>query len=156
MSATHLHAMIIHFPIALLTVGFFLEMISLFTKMVLYKKAAFLLLLLGALGTVASYLTGNFAGEGIEEGSLKEALDMHERAANLSLWLTIVTAIVYLVAHVYKNKKVWMRVASVILFASVVGAIARTGYLGGQLVYKHGAGVQLELPDFNIPDAGDQ
>jgi len=33
-----------------------------------------------------------------------------------------------------------------------VSAILRTGYLGGQLVYKHGAGVELALPDFSNPD----
>jgi hypothetical protein len=37
------------------------------------------------------------------------------------------------------------------LFTAVIGAIARTGDLGGQLVYKHGAGIKLELPDFSNP-----
>jgi uncharacterized membrane protein len=31
----------------------------------------------------------------------------------------------------------------VLLFALVIVAIGRTGYLGGQLVFKHGAGIEL-------------
>jgi hypothetical protein len=38
--------------------------------------------------------------------------------------------------------------AMVIHFASLlISSKARTGYLGGQLVFKHGAGIELALPD---------
>ncbi|CAN5874508.1 hypothetical protein BH11BAC4_BH11BAC4_23280 [soil metagenome] len=147
-TATHLHAMLIHFPIALLLVGFLSEVISLITKKAFFKNAAIYLLLLGALGTTASYLSGNVAGEGIEAGALKNAIELHEQAATTSLWLSIITAIIYLVVALTKYKKVWTSVVSVVLFTAMIFSIARTGYLGGQLVYKHGAGVELLLPDF--------
>jgi uncharacterized membrane protein len=150
-SATHLHAMIVHFPIALLMVGFLSEIISFFYKKTFFRQGAFYLLLLGTVGTIASFLAGNAAGEGIEEGPLKGAMDMHEQAATIALWLTIITAAVYLAISIFKYKKNWARIVSVILFAGIIGAIARTGYLGGHLVYKHGAGVELALPDFSIP-----
>jgi|SRR5665647_253902 len=148
-TASHLHAMIIHFPIALLLVGFLSEVISLITKKEFYKRAGLYLLILGALGTISAYLSGNAAGEGIEEGPLAKAMELHEQAATISLWLTIITAVVYLSIFILKYKKSWARIISVLLFAALIGAIARTGYLGGQLVYKHGAGVQLALPDFS-------
>lgn len=151
-SSTHLHAMVVHFPIALLIIGFLSEIIALFVKKPFFRQAAFYLLLLGTFGTIAAYLSGNAAGEGIEEGALGKALELHEQAATISLWLTIITAIVYLSLYIFKYNKTWVRIVSIILFAGVIGAISRTGYLGGQLVYKHGAGVQLELPDFSNPD----
>lgn len=149
LSATHLHAMFIHFPIALLIVGFLFELLSLILKKDYLKKGAFYLLILGALGTLASYLSGNAAGEGIEEGPLKNPLELHEQAATISLWLTLATAVVYSIIAIAKFRKNWLKIFSVILFAAVIGSIARTGYLGGQLVYKHGAGIQLALPDFS-------
>lgn len=152
-TSTHLHAMLIHFPVALLLVGFLSEVISLITKKEFFKNAAFYLLLLGALGAVAAYLTGNAAGAGIEAGTLKKALDLHEQAATISLWLTIITALSYLIVALVKYKKAWTRIATVVLFTAVVFSIVRTGYLGGQLVYKHGAGVELALPDFSNPGA---
>lgn len=151
-SATHLHAMAVHFPIALLMVGFLSAIIALFSKKEFYHKAAFYLLLLGTLGIIVTYLAGNAAGEGMEEGTLKKAMELHEQAATVSLWLTIITAGAYLSIYFFKYHKNWLKIISVLLFAGAISAIARTGYLGGQLVYKHGAGVELALPDFSNPD----
>jgi uncharacterized membrane protein len=151
-SATHLHAMAVHFPIALLIVGFLFDLVSLFYKKTFFSQSAFYLLLLGMAGTVVSYLAGNAAGEGMEEGTLKKAMELHEQAATISLWLTIITALVYAGYYLFKYHPRWLRIAGVLLFAGVIASIARTGYLGGQLVYKHGAGVELALPDFSKPD----
>jgi uncharacterized membrane protein len=151
-SATHLHAMAVHFPIALLIIGFFAEILSLFMQKQFLRKAALFLLVTGALGTIAAYVAGNAAGEGMEEGTLGTAIALHEQAADIALWLTIFTALVYLAIFFFRYNRNWARMVSVFLFAGVVSAIARTGYLGGQLVYKHGAGVELALPDFSNPD----
>jgi len=151
-SSTHLHAIVIHFPIALLIIGFLTELVSLFLMKPFFKQMAFYLLLLGTFGTVVSYLSGDAAGEGMEGGSLGRAIELHEEAATIALWLTITTAVLYLLVFIFKYNRKWVRVVSILLFACVVGAIARTGYLGGQLVYKHGAGVELGLPDFSSTD----
>lgn len=151
LSSTHIHAMLVHFPIALLVVGFLSEIIALFSKRLFFKQVAFFLLLLGTLGTIASYIAGNAAGNGMEEGSLGKALELHEQAATIALWLTIITAVIYSAFYVFKFNKRWTRIISIILFAAVIGSIARTGYLGGQLVYKHGAGIELAIPDFANP-----
>jgi uncharacterized membrane protein len=143
--------MLVHFPIALLIIGFLSEMAGLFKKKEFFSRSAFYLLILGTLGTIASYLAGKAAGEGMEDGPLEKAMEQHEQAGTIALWLTVATASIYHVLFIFKYKKVWARVASIILFATVIAAISRTGYLGGQLVYKHGAGVQLALPDFSNP-----
>lgn len=150
-SSTHLHAMLVHFPIALLIVGFLSQLIALFFRKPFFNSAAFYLLLLGTAGTITSYLAGNSAGEGMEEGALGKAIELHEQAATLALWLTVFTAVVYLVFYFFKYRKTWAKILGIILFAGAIAAIVRTGYLGGQLVYQHGAGVQLALPDFSTP-----
>ena len=154
-SATHLHAMVVHFPIALLIVGFFSELAAFFFKRIFFRQAAFYLLLLGTIGTIASYLAGNAAGNGMEEGPMQKAMELHEQAATIALWITSFTAVVYLGIAFFKYQKWWIRMVSIILFACVIGSIARTGYLGGHLVYKHGAGVELALPDFSDPGKTD-
>jgi uncharacterized membrane protein len=148
-TSTHLHAIVIHFPIALLIIGFLSELVSIFLKKPFFGKMAFYLLILGTLGVVVSYLSGDAAGDGMEEGSLGTAIELHEQAATFALWLTIATAIAYLAIFALKYDKKWLKMVSVLLFAAAVTAIGRTGYLGGQLVYKHGAGVELGLPDFS-------
>jgi uncharacterized membrane protein len=150
-SATHLHAMIIHFPIALLMAGFLSELIALFSKKEFFKNAAFYLLLLGALGASAAYISGSYAGEGIEEGPLNAPMEMHEDAALITLLLSIFTALFRVVIYYFKYDQVWTKWVGIILFTALIGAVSYTGYLGGQLVYAHGAGVELALPDFNTP-----
>ena len=147
-TAPHLHEMLIHFPIALLLVGFITEGVALITKKVFFKNAAFYLLLLGALGAIAAYVSGSYAGDGMTDGILQEPLELHEDAANITLWLAIGTAVLRVAMHFLNYKKAWLEWASFLLFAVLVGFIARTGYLGGELVFKHGAGIELALPDF--------
>lgn len=148
-SATHIHAMVIHFPIALLMAGFFSEVLALIIKKEFFNNAAFYLLLLGALGAIAAYISGGYAGEGIEDGPLKQPMELHEGAATLTLWLSIITALYRVVLYFFKYNKAWTKWLGIFLFTVLIGSVVRTAYLGGQLVYAHGAGVELTLPDFN-------
>ena len=151
-SSTHFHAMVVHFPIALLMVGFLSEWISIYFNKDVFRQFAFYLLILGTLGTIVSYLAGRAAGEGMDEGALNTAMELHEQAATISLWLTFTTSLVYVGIYKLNYNKAWLRIVGLLLFTSVIGSIARTGYLGGQLVYRHGAGVELVLPDFSNHD----
>ena len=92
---TLLHPMIIHFPIALLIVGFLFETIGLFVQKEFFSKTGFYLLILGTIGVITAYFTGQSAGNGISEaGTLKQALETHEGAAELSLWIMAGAALV--------------------------------------------------------------
>jgi len=148
-SATHLHAIIIHFPIALLLVGFLSEFLALFIKKDFLKNTAFYLLLLGALGAIAAYVSGNYAGDGIEEGPLNIPMELHEKAALITLWLAIITALFSVLIYYFKIQNSKAKWAGILLYALLAVSVARTGYLGGQLVFSHGVGVELSLPDFN-------
>ncbi len=147
-SATHFHAMVIHFPIALLMAGFLSEILGLVTKKEFFKDAAVFLLLTGALGVIAAYISGNLAGDGIEEGPLKNPLELHELAANITLWLAVITGLLRAVIFFFKYDRRWIRWSFILLFTALAGSVAATGYYGGQLVFKHAAGVELALPDF--------
>jgi len=147
-TAPHLHAMVIHFPIALLMAGFLSELIALISKKEFFKNASFYLLLLGAIGAIVAYVSGSYAGDGMTDDILQEPLELHEEAALVTLWLAIITALFRAAMHYFKYETAWAKWASFLLFAILVGYVARTGYLGGQLVFKHGAGIELALPDF--------
>ncbi len=152
-SVTHFHAMVIHFPIALLLVGFFSEILGMVTKKEFFKNAAVFLLLLGALGAIAAYISGNLAGEGIEEGPLKNPLELHELAATVTVWLAVATALLRVLVFFLKYNRQWVTWVFIFLFTALAGSVTATGYYGGQLVYEHAAGVELALPDFgNISD----
>ncbi len=143
---THLHPMIVHFPIALIIVGFLAELTSFFIKKEFLSTAAFYLLILGTLGVVAAYFTGQYAGDGIVEvGALKQALETHEDAAELTLWIMILAAMARIAIVILKKYHGAYKGLAFVLFLFGVAAIARTGFYGGELVYKHAAGVKINL-----------
>ncbi|MDD8016953.1 MAG: hypothetical protein PHP42_01140 [Bacteroidota bacterium] len=143
---TYLHPMIVHFPIALLIIGLFADIIGVIFKKEFYMRTALYLLVLGTLGVVAAYFSGDFAGEGIvEAGSLKNALETHEDAAKITVWVMSFVAVTRLALVLMKKYKGLLPIVSVLLFAVGVLTMARTAHYGGQLVYKHAAGVQLQI-----------
>ena len=143
---SHIHPIIVHFPIALLFVGFLSDVIGLFWKKDFFSNAGFYLLILGTLGVIAAYISGEYAGDGVTEvGALGQALELHESAATLSLWLMVGTALIRIAAVVFKKYNGVIKALAFILFLAGVASIARTGYYGGELVYKHAAGVELNI-----------
>jgi uncharacterized membrane protein len=147
-TAPHIHAMVIHFPIALILVGFLSEIIALIIKKPFFIEAAFYLLLLGALGAIVAYISGSYAGDGMTDGILQKPMELHEEAATITLWLAIITALYRVALYYFKYYKTWTKWVGLLLFVALVGFVGRTGYLGGQLVFQHGAGIELALPDF--------
>lgn len=150
----HLHPMIVHFPIALLMVGFLSDLLGITLKKDFFNRAGYYLLILGTIGVVAAYFSGEFAGDGVvEAGALGQALETHESAALISLWLMVGTALVRIGAVIFHRYNGIIRIIAILLFFVGILSIARTGYYGGELVYKHAAGVQLNLGiDFNNAD----
>lgn len=141
---SHLHPMIVHFPIALIIVGFLSDLAGAVTKRQFFTNAGLYMITLGGLGLIAAYLSGDMAGDGVTEaGALGTALEIHEGAATLALWTMIVLASLRITLALTKKMTGWRQWAMVALLTVGVGTIARTGYYGGELVYKHAAGVQL-------------
>lgn len=142
----HLHPMIVHFPIALLFIGFFSDVAGIALKREFFNKVGLLLLMLGTIGVIAAYISGSRAGEGLAEaGALKMALDTHEDAAEFTLWLVTATVIMRAGLVILGKHTGALRLVPLGLFLIGILSIARTGYYGGELVFKHAAGVQLDL-----------
>lgn len=134
-ATSHLHPMLVHFPIALVTFGFFALIVSLFIKKEsAWSKTAYLLLLFGTLGAMAAWLTGQLFTEELE-GSAGKVKDTHELFANISLGLLIITSIV----HIFLNRKKSERLKwiMVVLYALATVSISITGLYGGNLVYSY-------------------
>ena len=147
--------MIVHFPIALVIIGFLSDAVGLVTKRKFFVSAGLYLVVLGTVGTLAAYLSGDVAGEGIEEvGALGRALETHEDAALLAVWAMGILAIARATLAVTRRMTGWAQWVMIVLLAVGVGTIVRTGYYGGQLVYRHAAGVQLTFGEVDPGSTG--
>lgn len=154
---TNIHPMIVHFPIALVIVGFISDLTGLVTRKEFFNKMASYIVIAGAVGVVAAYLTGNAAGDNIEEiGALGSALELHEKAAKIAMIISAIAGSLKLaLLFIKKYETVFKYVSAVVVMAAVI-AISVTGFYGGELVYKHAAGVQITISIQDDINAGNK
>lgn len=130
-----LHPILVHFPVALLTIYALLELIR-FKKVIsqpywFYIKASFAIL--GSLGSLAAFLTGP---EG--EGVLPPLVAMHERFATVTVLLFLIINISYLSAWLRPMRfSAFVLRPYIIIPLALIGlvCITITGGLGGAIVY---------------------
>ena len=133
----HLHPMVVHFPVALIVVGFLFELFDLFYKKEnSFSKTGLYLMVLGTLGAVAAYLTGEFFTSDLT-GSAGEVEEIHEFFALITM-ITMIIATLFRVYLIMKKKEKtnlkWVFFSLYALGALMVGI---TGFFGGSLVFNY-------------------
>ncbi len=140
-NSSHFHPMLVHFPIALITVGFLFDLLSMIMKKEpCLSKAGFWLEVLGMAGAVFAFGTGYFFTSTME-GEAGLMRDKHELFATLALIFIIVATLCRIVS-VYMNKETpGVRYMLLGLFFISFIFISITGYLGGTLVMEYMIGL---------------
>jgi len=137
------HPQIIHTPIVMLIVGLLFELVGRLTKQDWWRKAAFAMLFLGVLGAIAAVLSGNPAGEAAEHaGAPEKAVDAHEEAAMLALWVAIAALVARVMALGLKKIRAAVEVVALVLWLAAAIIVGVAAHRGGMLVFRNGAGVQ--------------
>jgi len=142
-----LHPAVVHFPIVLLLLGSAVAAAAAFTKRWQLPLVAALLLGLGAIGSVVAVQTGERDGEiAGETPALEAVLEQHEDWAERTQVASIVAALLAGAALLTTRWPVARRSLSIVTGVGallVTWCVIQTGHYGGQLVYRHGAGVNL-------------
>lgn len=141
-----LHPAVVHFPVALLLLGAFVAVLAVVIRRWHLPLFAAILLSLGAVGAMVAVVTGEEEEEKVEhaipaaEPVLEEHAHWGEGARNAG----IIAALLAVVAAVLVKKPVGGRVLSALTACVALVAayyVAQAGHYGGDLVYRHGAGV---------------
>jgi uncharacterized membrane protein len=135
---SHLHPMVVHFPIAIIMVGFLADLSSLIIKKEKCLSAMGLYLeMLGVLAALVAFGTGYFlTGTTIEDaGTIGKH---HEFFATLTL-ITIIIAGFFRMLIVYlKKDETYMKYVSMGIFFLAAAFVGITGYFGGMIVFGGG------------------
>jgi uncharacterized membrane protein len=137
-----LHPMLVHFPIALLFASVLFDVASVTLTRDSLREGACWLLGLGLLGGIAGAITGGQAEDVAEKAGVAKALiETHETLAYVTLGIM---AILFLSRLLLRNC-FSTRTRAAYLVVEIVGlvAVSATGHTGGNLVYEHGAGVNV-------------
>ncbi len=133
---SHIHPMFVHFPIALLMVGFLADTAFLFFKKEkCLSKIGLYLLTLGTLAALAAYLSGNFLTAHPTSGSIYPVFENHELFALLTLLSAVVTLTLRLYVVITKKEDAKIKWLVYVLYAITAGFVSITGFLGGSMVY---------------------
>ena len=136
----NIHPPLTAFPVALLVVSFLAALFEAYGYKQL-KIVARVNLLIGAIFLVGAFISG-YQGSEFASGTFKvanETIDFHHTIGKLAL-LALVPVLSLL--FYYERSKI-LKVFYLFFFALEVGLVLYTGYLGGELVFRHGAGVTL-------------
>jgi uncharacterized membrane protein len=136
-STSHLHPMLVHFPIALLVFGFIADATSIFFKKELcLSRLGFYLLMVGTLAALAALLTGTlFTSE--MSGAAGAVKDTHELFAWITLGTAVVTSSFRLFIKIKNLETSNLKWVALTLYALVAVSVSITGFYGGTLVYNY-------------------
>lgn len=136
----NIHPMFVHFPIALIFVTVAIDFIGLIFKREQLFFAGTVTSLFALAGAITAVITGLIAEDSAwHPASVNEMLDTHELMGFIVLGLIAVLVIFRLAMHDRLNKRMgWIAFG---IGAAAVIFVSYGGYLGGEMVYSHGAGV---------------
>ncbi len=137
------HPFIVHFPVALLTVGFFCDAAGVLLRRDHLLRTGYLLLVLGAVSAIAAALTGNAAEDNAARvPGIAAALEQHESISTAATWLAIGLALFRTHLTVRRKFAGNLRFAYFVVAAATAVLIAVSGYTGGRMSYEYGPGIR--------------
>jgi uncharacterized membrane protein len=142
MSLPPLHPIVVHFPVALIISAFALDLLGMIFKSRRIRAAAFPVLALAVLGTVAAAGAGYLAESQlkVKPDEMIKLIEIHETLALVTLGAVIVALIFKALAEYRKNLEgILGQIAFIAMLAATI-MVGATGYFGGEMVFKHGAG----------------
>jgi len=134
---SHFHPMLVHFPIALVAIGFLAELTSVFIKKeICLTKIGFYLLIFGTLSAFLAWLTGSlFTSE--MSGTAGQIRETHEQFASITLGLLLVTSVLRIILQRQDAPNHILKWLSFLLYALAAISVSVTGFFGGNLVYNY-------------------
>lgn len=136
MNSVTFHPMVVHFSVALVIVGFVIDLFYIFIAKKDWRKTSSLfLMILSVMAVFFSWYTGEYYSRSYD-GVGRDVKDEHE----LYAWITMgvfgaATAVRFIAIYLKKNPA-FFKYLYIVLMLSAVMAIGYCGYLGGNLVYE--------------------
>ena len=138
---THLHPIVVHFPIVMITVALLYDLVMAIWKRSLSPKSGLWLWLVAAASAYLSVATGP---EDDARGNTTY-LDIHSMLADITAWAVTILVIFRLWMLWKDNRPIIKGILVVYLLVSIASCtlVLATGFYGGKMVYTDGVGVKV-------------
>jgi uncharacterized membrane protein len=132
----HLHPLIVHFPIAIIIVGFAAEVVSLFfRKEKCLSKTGFYLMVIGSLAAIAAWSTGHLFTEEPSQGEILSVYEKHATGGLITMILIVVGTMFRIWLVIKKKEDSSMKWIAFGFYLLAFAAVSFTGFMGGKMVY---------------------
>ena len=157
MNWPYIHIVINHFPIILTVVGTAVLILALIVRRRPVWLYALATLTLAGLSVYPVYFAGDEAADATRNTwyIVRQAVDTHDDAAGFALFWTLLVGAVSAYAWWRMVRRepttlppVWLRAVLIVLALMSVSTVARTAYLGGQIVHDS---PKLQAPPPGVP-----
>ena len=144
---SHIHPMLVHFPLALLPLAVLLQWWLLVTGKTQFSRdrgarGVLGLIVVAALGALAAAAFGDMALDiAIDHGVPEVRLEDHEELGETTAWLLLGLAVVQGWFYATENRAKVINLLMTLGSTAVLGVLLATAYHGGELVYKLGVNV---------------
>ena len=139
---SHIHPMVVHFPIALIMVGFLFDVIYLFFKkeQCLFKAGLYLMVL-GTLGAGVALASGYLFTNPPTDGEVVNIYNSHRTGALVMTIIMFICSIVRIYMVTSKKEETSLKWVSFGLYLLGTISVSFTGFMGGTMVYKYFLGL---------------
>lgn len=131
-----MHPLIVHFPIAIIIVGFAAEVVSLFfRKEKCLSKTGFYLMVIGSLAAIAAWSTGHLFTEEPSQGEILSVYEKHATGGLITMILIVVGTMFRIWLVIKKKEDSSMKWIAFGFYLLAFAAVSFTGFMGGKMVY---------------------
>ncbi len=130
----NLHPLIVHFPVVLLLLAVFSELIAFFVYTKSLSWVTLALLLGGFIGGILASQFFHPHTTNLSEKAIN-ILEAHESYANWTLWLAGIALLFKTISHFFLNQKILAEVIVLLLIAGSAITVSLAGHLGSQMVF---------------------
>lgn len=140
-TTAHFHPMTVHFPVAMILVGFLIDLISMFRKKEpCLSQMGYYMVILGMIAAIVAFGTGYYFTNSLS-GEAGTVRDEHKLFATFTLVFIILAATFRVLIAYLKKEHTYLRWIGLCLFLCSFIFVAITGYLGGMLVQNYLMGI---------------
>lgn len=138
LNPSHLHPMIVHFPVALITVGFLAEVVSLFMKSEkCLSKTGYYLMIAGTLAAIAAWSSGELFTSEPSQGEILKVFEKHETGALITMILMVMGSTFRIWLGLKKKEETQLKWIAFGFYLLGFAAVTFTGFMGGTMVYNY-------------------
>lgn len=130
---SHIHPMLVHFPIALALLGFLLEGVALYKKCP--SRCGETILYFAAFSAILAATAGSLFTPDFKIEELAQAKNIHSTFAGIAVTMLCIASTFYLGRFLWKSHSPILRKIGFFFYFLGAVAVGITGYLGGVLVY---------------------